>query len=244
LLLDVDGTLLDFNDDPLAVEVGAPLLDLLQRLQRALHGALALVSGRALEDLDRLFGDPRWAAIGLHGLQLRHADGGFRRIEVAAEQRERMQRSARALAERFDGVRVEDKQSTVALHCLRAPAQLDELHRAARDLLPGLGGYELQLGRHVLEFKPAGMNKGRAIDELLRRSPFAGRVPVYLGDDLTDEHAFAMVNRARGISVRVGTREPTLAHFSLPDPARTGLWLRQVLEAIHQGHPSDAEPIE
>jgi len=240
LLLDVDGTLLDFADDPLAVEIHASLLDLLHRLHRALDGALALVSGRGLDDVDRLFGHPRWAAVGLHGLELRHADGSFRRIDVAPAQQVRMRDATRSLAARFDGVRVEDKGSAIALHCPRGPEQLSELHEAARELLRDLPGYELQPGRRVLEFKPADMDKGRAVRELLRRGTFAGRTPVYLGDDLTDEHAFAVINQQGGISVRVGSREPTLAHFTLSDPAATSQWLNRLFEAlIHGTQPHD-----
>ena len=83
-----------------------------------------------------------------------------------------------------------------------------------------LAGYELQPGNLVLEFKPAGMDKGKAVRELLLQAPFAGRKPVYLGDDLTDEHAFTKINRADGMSVRVGDRAPALAHFTLPTPPR------------------------
>ncbi|HEY0197095.1 MAG TPA: trehalose-phosphatase [Rhodanobacter sp.] len=236
LLLDVDGTLLDFADDPLAVEVSAALLGLLHDLHRALDGALALVSGRGLGDLDRLFGHPRWAAIGLHGLQLRHADGSFRRIDVASgQQQQRMRDATRSLVARFDDVQLEDKEWTIALHCLRGPEQLSDLHQAAQELLRDLPGYELQLGRRVLEFKPAGMDKGRAAQELLGRGPFVGRTPAYLGDDLTDEHAFAVINQQHGISVRVGSRDPTLAHFTLPGPAATSIWLNRVLEALNHG---------
>jgi trehalose 6-phosphate phosphatase len=242
LLLDVDGTLLDFADDPLAVEVSPSLLDLLHRLHQALDGALALVSGRGLNDLDRLFDHPRWAMTGLHGLQLRHADGGFRRIDVAPEQREHMREAARSLAARFEGVQLEDKEWAVALHCMRTPAQLSELHEAARELLHNLPGYELQAGRRVVEFKPAGMDKGRAVQELLGCGPFVGRTPVYLGDDLTDEHAFAVINQQHGISVRVGSRDPTLAHFTLPGPAAASIWLNRVLEAVNHGTQTHATP--
>jgi len=242
LLLDVDGTLLDFADDPQAVEVRASLLDLLHRLHQALDGALALVSGRGLDDLDRLFGNPRWAAIGLHGLELRHADGSFRRIDVAPAQQERMRDVTRSLAARFDGVRVEDKGSAIALHCPHGPGQLSELHKAARELLRDLPGVELQPGRRVLEFKPANMDKGRAVEELIRRGTFVGRTPAYLGDDLTDEHAFAVINQRDGISVRVGLREPTLAHYTLSDPAATSIWLNRLLEALNHGTQPHATP--
>ena len=235
LFLDVDGTLLDFADDPQAVQVDTRLLALLHALHHALDGALALVSGRELNDLDRMFGRPCWAAAGLHGLQLRHADGSFRRFNTQPEQQARMHAAACALATRFDNVQLEDKQEAVALHCRRAPGQLAALHDAAREMLTQLPGYELQPGNQVLEFKPTGMDKGRAILELLGRNPFAGRLPVYLGDDLTDEHAFASTNGRCGLSIRIGSREPTLAHFTLPDPAATEAWLARVLDALTHG---------
>ncbi|WP_426702221.1 trehalose-phosphatase [Rhodanobacter sp. Col0626] len=240
IFLDVDGTLLDFADDPLAVEVSSSLLSLLHALHRALDGALALVSGRELDQLDRMFGHPRWAAAGLHGLQLRHADGNCRDFNVPAAQQMQMRHAIHALSDRFDGVQLEDKQSAIALHCRRAPEQLPALREAAMVLLPQLPGYELQPGNLVLEFKPAGMDKGHAVHELMAQPPFHGRRPVYLGDDLTDEHAFARVNRGHGLSVRIGTREPTLAEFTLPGPAATEAWLTRVLDALTHGVPTHA----
>jgi trehalose 6-phosphate phosphatase len=235
LFLDVDGTLLDFVDDPLAVQVSAPLLELLHALHQALDGAMALVSGRGVADLDRIFGAPHWAAAGLHGLQLRRADGSFREIATSPAQQAQLCRAAQALADRFDGVTWEDKYHGVALHCRREPAQFAPLRAAAIALLPQLPGYELQPGNLVLEFKPAGMDKGKALLELLDSAPFSGRLPVYLGDDLTDEHAFASINQCHGISVRVGDRVPTHACFTLSGPAATQAWLDRVLDALMQG---------
>lgn len=244
LLLDVDGTLLDFVDDPRAVRVDAALLTLLDALHEAAGGALALVSGRRLDDLDRLFGRPRWAAIGLHGLELRPAAGKLRRHAVPPPQQARMQREARALAARFAGVQLEDKQQAIALHCRQSPAELQRLHDAAIAVVARLPGYELQAGNQVLEFKPGGMDKGRAVRELLQHEPFAGRLPAYLGDDLTDEHAFDAVNRAHGLSIRVGDRHPSAARFTLPDPAATIAWLARVLGALTQGAPAHVRPTD
>ena len=241
IFLDVDGTLLDLADDPLAVQPGSALLALLHALHQALDGALALVSGRELTDLDRLFAAPHWPAAGLHGLQLRHADGSCRNFAVAPAHQAHMRDVVRALATRFDGVQVEDKHAAVALHCRRAPAQLPALHEAAIAVMTQLPGYELQPGNLVLEFKPSGMDKGRAVLELLQRAPFAGRQPVYLGDDLTDEHAFASINAGHGLSVRIGMREPSLAAFTLPGPAAAEAWLTRVLHALTQGAPIHAQ---
>ncbi len=239
VFLDVDGTLLEFADDPAAVSVSAPLLTLLHALHRALDGALALVSGRTLDDLDRLFTHPAWAAAGLHGLELRHADGTSREVPVVAAQQAHMRAAAHALAARVDGVELEDKGAAIALHCRRAPQQFRALRAAAQTLSTQLCGYEMQAGNLVVEFKPAGIDKGHAVAELLQREPFINRQPVYLGDDLTDEHAFTQVNAAHGISVRVGAREPTLASFTLADPSAVEAWLRRVLTATTSGSPVD-----
>jgi trehalose 6-phosphate phosphatase len=244
LLLDVDGTLLDFVDDPDAVRVDAALLTLLDALHAGTGGALALVSGRRLDDLDRLFRRPHWAAIGLHGLELRSATGELRRQAVSPLQQARMQREARALAARFAGVRLEDKQQAIALHCRQSPAQLQQVHEAAVKLAATLPGYELQAGHRVLEFKPGGMDKGRAVRELLQHDPFAGRLPVYLGDDLTDEHAFDAVNRAHGLSIRVGDRQPSAARFTLPGTTATVAWLARALDALTQGALAHVRPTD
>ncbi|MEP7184733.1 MAG: trehalose-phosphatase [Rhodanobacter sp.] len=243
VLLDIDGTLLEFADDPRAVLVAPSLLILLHDLHRALNGALALVSGRGLTDIDRLFGRTHWAAAGLHGLELRHADGSFRRKNLTpVSDQVRMRKEAGALAAQFGGLQLEDKEQVVALHCGKDEGKLAALQVAARVLLPHLPGYELQSGKQMLEFKPTGMNKGQAVRELLRHSPFAGCKPVYLGDDLTDEHAFIRINSARGISVRVGGREPTRAHYTVAGPEAVESWLHHVLLSLPSG-PSKKHPI-
>jgi len=235
LFLDVDGCLLEFADDPAAVVVSSALHALLQTLHQRLGGALALVSGRRVSDLDRLFHAPRWTLAGLHGYELRHADGRQREITVAPDDQARMRAAVQALAARLDGVQLEDKQHAMALHCRRHPERLPALREAAEAVAATLTGYELQPGNLVMEFKPAGMDKGRVVEELLQTPPFAGRTPVYLGDDLTDEHAFIAANRVGGISVRVGSREPSQARFTLPSPRAVHAWLDQVRDALH-GH--------
>jgi trehalose 6-phosphate phosphatase len=239
LFLDVDGCLLDFVDDPAAVFVSPSLRALLQALHQRLDGALALVSGRRVTDLDRLFDTPPWALAGLHGHEMRLADGRRRESGVDPADQARMRAAVQALAAKLDGVQLEDKAHAMALHCRRAPERLPALREAAEAVAATLPGYELQPGNLVMEFKPAGMDKGRVVEELMRQPPFAGRTPVYLGDDLTDEHAFTVVNRAGGLSVRVGAREPSDARFTLPSPAAVHAWLQRVRDAPGHGpdHP-------
>jgi trehalose 6-phosphate phosphatase len=236
LFLDVDGTLLDFHDDPAAVAASPELLALLQRLHAELHGALSLVSGRALADLDRLFGQP-WAMAGLHGLQLRHADGQRREHPLDTSAHAQLRQRAEAMLEALGDIELEDKGIAIALHCRRSPDRFAAMRDAAAALAEAMPGYELQAGNLVMEIKPAGMDKGRAVRELLQRPPFAGRQPVYLGDDLTDEHAFDTVARAGGCAIRVGHRHPTAAQFTLPSPAAVHSWLLRVHDALTQGVP-------
>lgn len=241
MFLDVDGTLLDFANRPDQVWVDARLRDLLDDLHDTLDGALALVSGRSLDDLDDLFGHPRWAMAGLHGLELRGADGSYRGVHIGLARRSLVRDIASTVADTLPGVLVEDKGMAVALHCRTAPTQFEALRQRVEALLPSLAGYEMQQGNLVIELKPEGMDKGMAVASLLAHWPFQGRLPVYVGDDLTDEHAFATANLESGLSIRVGSREPSLAQFSLPAPASARAWLFRVLHALKHGALSHAD---
>lgn len=229
LFLDVDGTLLSFTDDPDMVQVPDALRTTLTQLHGALEGALALVSGRRLYDLDRLFGPPLVAAAGLHGLQRRLADGSEDNVSPTPATVAALHQQVAMLASRLPLMRVEDKGTCIALHYREAPSQAEAVIAGAQQIVEQLPVYETQPGNHIVEIKPAGMDKGQAVHAFLAEAPFRDRTPVYLGDDLTDEHAFAAVNECDGISICVGRREPTQARFSLRDPAAVQKWLDQVL---------------
>ncbi|WP_158543457.1 trehalose-phosphatase [Dyella solisilvae] len=240
MFLDVDGTLIDFADRPEQVCVDARLRELLDDLYATLDGALALVSGRSLDDLDDLFSHPPWAMAGLHGLELRCADGRYRGVHIGAARRSLVRDIAGNIAASLPGVSLEDKGMAMALHCRTAPRQFVALRERVEAMLPELAGYEMQAGNLVVELKPEGMDKGKVVASLLAGWPFSGRLPVYVGDDLTDEHGFATANLECGLSVRVGVREPSLAHFSLPEPAAARAWLFRVLHALKHGALSHA----
>ena len=228
LFLDIDGTLLDFAARPDAVRVAAPLRDDLARLRERLHGALALLSGRTLQQIDALFDWRDGAAAGLHGAQWR-GPGGATHDEVQPASLTALRDEAHAQASKLPGVVLEDKHHALALHYRNAPAQRSAVERLARDLLQRAGsGFALQRGDHVLELKPAGCDKGRALAALMREPPFAGRRPWMLGDDLTDEHAFAETTARGGVGVIVGERRPTCARFALADPAAVRAWLHEL----------------
>jgi len=223
LFVDVDGTLLEFEVHPDLVGLPTGALEIIGRLSDRLGGALALVSGRPLAELDRLFAPRQFPAAGLHGQE-------FRGVPAAQPIRTgdaltALRREAALLAERHPGVLVEDKGANLALHWRAAPHWAAPVAALAETHLPLLPGYRLQPGDHVLELVPADVDKGRAVHALMSEAPFEGRVPVFVGDDLTDEFGFAAANATGGWSVQVGTREPTQAQYRLDRPAAVHAWL-------------------
>ncbi|VXA98574.1 trehalose-6-phosphate phosphatase, biosynthetic [Luteimonas sp. 9C] len=235
LFLDVDGCLLPFAPRPDAVSVPPALLARLIVLQQQLGGALALVSGRNLATLDQLFAPQVFAAAGLHGVERRRSGhtGAAGDVPPALA---RARQAAMALIESHPGALVEDKGAALGLHWrMVAPARKADTERAlqafAADALIDLPGYQLQPGDHVIELRPRHADKGSAILAFLDEAPFAGRVPVFAGDDLTDEPGFRAVNAQGGISVLVGDRAGSAARFRLPDPAAVHAWLRVATDA-------------
>lgn len=224
LFLDVDGCLLDFAPRPDAVRVPDGLVARLSQLRDRLDGALALVSGRSIATLDAIFSPGRFTAAGLHGVERRAADGTFSGAAAPAGYAAVLD-AARALSAAHAGTLVEDKGAAIGLHWRGAAEHADVMRAFAHDALPRLSGYQLQFGDHVVELRPRHADKGTAILAFLDEAPFAGRLPVFAGDDLTDEHGFAAVEARGGISVLVGDRDGSAARFGLRDPAAVRSWL-------------------
>jgi trehalose 6-phosphate phosphatase len=220
----VDGCLLDFADAPDAVIVPGSLQATLAGLAQRLDGALALVSGRALASVDRLFAPLQFPAAGLHGLERRSAVAAHP-APPAAPALPTILAEARAAVAAYPGALVEDKGAALALHWRLAPQAATGLRAFAEAAVPRLPGYRLQHGDRVVELRPAAGDKGEAILALLEEAPFRGRVPVFAGDDITDESGFAVVNAHGGLSVLVGAREPSAAHYGLRDPEMVRAWL-------------------
>lgn len=225
LFLDVDGTLLEFEIRPDLVRLPLGALDVIGLLGDRLGGALALVSGRPLAELDRLFSPQQFPAAGLHGQQFRGVidPQPVRSGDALSALRD----EASQLVQRHPGVLVEDKGANLALHWRAAPQAAALVTQWAESHLPRLQGYRLQPGDHVVELVPADVDKGRAMHTLMKAAPFTGRTPVFVGDDLTDEFGFAAANAAGGWSVQVGGREPTQAQYRLDDPTAVHDWLRR-----------------
>lgn len=229
LFLDVDGTLVDIAPSPGEAAVPPSLPPLLDELTARLSGALALVSGRAIASLDMLLPDARDAA-GAHGAEWRQAGrlsfhGGPWPGELAAV--------AADEASRLPGVLVECKARSMSLHFRAAPAMADMvLDLAERLVRASPKRLRLIHGKSVVEIVPAGAGKGRAIGRFMTRPPYAGRIPVFIGDDITDEEGFVAVNRMGGVTIHVGDSDWTAAFSRLSSPAAVRHWLAEVNAAL------------
>ncbi len=228
--LDIDGTLIEFAERPDDVLADAGIKATLRRLLGATAGAVALVSGRSLGDIDRGVAPMRVAGAGQHGFERRDGGGNphfhsapINRLQNAAEKLERL------VAQNPDLV-LENKGVSLALHYRLAPHLAALVDGAMRERLAELGnGFELQPGTLLMEIKPMGKNKGTAIAEFMEEPPFRGRTPVFIGDDLTDEYGFAFVNGRRGHSVKVGSGA-SAARWRLADAPAVRAWLAAFAE--------------
>jgi trehalose 6-phosphate phosphatase len=230
LFFDLDGTLLDIAAQPQAVFVPALLAPALAALAEALDGAVAILSGRPVHELDALLQPPLRYLAGVHGAQRRGSAGAYEgtvRPGLAA-----VTRAATALAQRHPALRLEHKPGAVALHYRQAPelaALCIDTVSAAVALAPDM---DVQLGKMVVEAKPRGATKGEAMRAFLAEHPFAGRRPWHFGDDRTDEAAFEVVRAHGGVAVKVG-EGATAADHRLADPAAVRLWLGRAVAHLN-----------
>lgn len=222
--LDIDGTLVDLADTPGAVRLHPALPNLVEALYRSSDGAIALITGRSIIDADRLF--PRRLPIaGQHGHERRSANGVVTRHQVSPRALTTARQTLSAVVHRHPQLLLEDKGLSLALHYRRAPHLASLAHRAMHEVQRALGDrYCLHRGKRVVELAPAGKDKGLAIRAFMREPPFRGRHPVFIGDDVTDEHGFAMVNTLGGDSIKVGSG-PTAAAWRLSSVAAVLTWL-------------------
>lgn len=229
LFLDVDGTLLELAETPQGVHVPTHLKHLLEDVRWRLDGALALVSGRSLANLDGLFSPLKFIASGVHGCERRTADGHVLRPEVDAATIARVRGQLAEFVRGHEGLLLEDKHYAVAMHFRRAPEMQDEVYRIMNEVLTHLGPtFALQAGKSVLELRPGAWTKGSSITSFMQEAPFAGRIPVFIGDDVTDEDAFEVVNEMKGVSIRVGQAAATRAKHRLGSVSEVLRWLQTV----------------
>ena len=239
LFLDLDGTLLDLAPTPEAVVVPQDLSGLLASLAPALGGALAIVTGRALETVDTLLRPWTVIGAGLHGAEYRWP--GMRAIDRLPLLPVRsIVEQLRARFAPVPAVLVEDKGHSVALHYRLAPERRAECESEMLAATRDRGDLRLMHGHCVIEALPADADKGSAILRLMQRPPFAFRVPVFLGDDVTDEEAFPVVSGCGGLSVRVGASSSRATH-TLSSPSDVRRWLHASLTALESTHGNPSE---
>ena len=204
LFLDIDGTLVDLAETPDAIVVPPDLPATLMALSNRLGGALALVTGRALHYADVLFDPATFPIAGLHGAELRDQTGAITRPDITPAFVTLKNEIAKTVKD-WDGVLFEDKGAAVALHYRLAPERCADVEHIMRRASVAIGGdWGLQFGKMVVELRPATASKGGALMTFLSQSPFEGRKPLAIGDDVTDEAMFKVANAAGGMSLRVG----------------------------------------
>ncbi|HUJ02352.1 MAG TPA: trehalose-phosphatase [Rhizomicrobium sp.] len=223
LFLDLDGTLAPIAQVPSGVRPDASRNALISRVRAFLGGKIAIVSGRPISDVDRILGGSVAAIAGIHGLERRAASG--RIFTAPAHQGLENARAAfERLANIENGLIVEDKGLSIALHYRSVPRAQDEIRALARQLAEETG-LSLQEGKMVVELRTPGFDKGDAIAAFMAEAPFSGARPIFAGDDLTDEHGFAIVERTGGEGVLVGAARRTHASRGLADVDAVHAWL-------------------
>jgi len=238
---DIDGTLVDFVESPQGVRIDRDMQRLIEELFRSAEGAVALISGRSIADVDRMFPGMHPPVAGQHGIERRDNRGRIFHHAFPSAQLDRLRGRISEAVARHSGLLLEDKGLSLALHYRRAPRLGGFVHRLMRSLQAQTGQeYCLQSGKRVVEVKPAGSDKGYAISEFMREPPFRGRTPVFVGDDITDEYGFVTVNRLGGHSVKVGPG-PTAARWRLRSVQAVRQWLEQSLAMAYGGNSTSKE---
>ncbi len=217
LLLDLDGTLIDFAPTPDAVVVPPGLPESLRRLRAGLDDALAVITGRPIADIDRLLGDIPYAVAGEHGAAVRRTPGGEIERGSFPDVPEDWLARARMVVGAHPGTLLERKRHGVTLHFRKAPWAGPALKTLAEALAERMPTHFLQAGSMVWEIRPRGVDKGGAVDALMAQPPFAGRTPLFIGDDVTDEDAIRAVRAMGGTGLKVDE--------SFGTPADVRAWL-------------------
>src|SRR5476649_393076 len=231
ILLDIDGTLLDLAPTPREVWVPPGLAATLKRLLHQTSGAMALVSGRSLNDIDLIFAPEIFPAVGGHGAEMRISTDNEAVAAHAPPMDKELKRRLAAIARLSPGILLEDKGYSLALHYRLAPHAEKAIYEAISLIRADLPNAPIEVlpGKCVCEIKHSGFNKASGVIELMSHAPFKGRRPVFIGDDVTDETVFAIMPEFSGVAFSVGRRARSVAgHFDEPRDVRE--WLAHLLD--------------
>jgi len=231
VLLDIDGTLLDLAPTPREVWVPPGLAKTLSQLHEKTSGALALVSGRSLNDIDLIFAPEQFPAVGGHGAEMRIASDSEAVAVHAPPMDKELKRRLAAIAKLSPGILLEDKGYSLALHYRLAPHAEKAIYEAVSLIRADLPNAPIEVlpGKCVCEIKHSGFTKATGVRELMTRAPFRGRLPIFIGDDVTDESVFAIMPDFGGLAFSVGRRAQGVAgHFDEPRDVRA--WLAHLAD--------------
>jgi trehalose 6-phosphate phosphatase len=231
ILLDIDGTLLDLAPTPREVWVPPDLSTTLNRLLARTSGALALVSGRSLNDIDLIFAPEQFPAVGGHGAEMRISAESEAVATHAPPMDKELKRRLAAIAKLSPGILLEDKGYSLALHYRLAPHAEKAIYAAVSLIRADLPNAPIEVlpGKCVCEIKHSGFNKATGVLELMTHEPFRGRRPIFIGDDVTDEAVFGIMPDLGGLAFSVGRRAKGVAdHFDEPRDVRN--WLAHLLD--------------
>src|SRR2546421_9815837 len=223
ILLDIDGTLLDLMPTPREVWVPPGLSRTLNRLLEQTSGALALVSGRSLNDIDLIFAPEQFPAVGGHGAEMRLSTDGEAVATQAPPMDKELKRRLAAIAKLSPGILLEDKGYSLALHYRLAPHAEKAIYESVSLIRADLPNAPIEVlpGKFVCEIKHSGFTKASGVRELMKHEPFKGRRPLFIGDDVTDETVFAIMPDMNGVAFSVGRRAKGVAgHFDAPSDVR------------------------
>jgi trehalose 6-phosphate phosphatase len=229
LLLDVDGTILDLAPTPRGVWVPPSLRHAMGRLAERSGGAVALVSGRSLSELDLLFSPLQLPAVGGHGAEFRPFAGAELAVRRLVPLDAAIKRKFALVAEIGPGVLIEDKGYAIALHYRLAPQLEASVKQAVGAICAENPSVPIEVlpGKFVLEIKQKGFSKASGVRELMRYPPFLDRHPIFIGDDVTDESVFEMIGEFHGLAFSVGRMVAGVnGHFEKPEAVRS--WLSQI----------------
>ncbi|XGI80866.1 trehalose-phosphatase [Enterobacter hormaechei] len=230
---DLDGTLAEIKPHPDQVVVPDNILQGLQLLATASDGALALISGRSMAELDLLASPYHFPLAGVHGAERRDIHDQTHIVSLPDALTQTLQKQLSAALAGLPGTELEAKGMAFALHYRQAPQHEAAVLALAQKVAQAHPQLALQPGKCVVELKPKGINKGAAIAAFMAEAPFKGRTPVFFGDDLTDEAGFRVVNQAGGIAVKVGPGD-TVAEWRLADVASVWQWVSDIANQQQQ----------
>ena len=229
LFLDIDGTISEFHPDPDKSIIQPEIINILENLQQYIQ--LILVTGRSILQAQRLIHPLQWNIAGSHGLELIYQADLKTLISLNKPQLQALKQYIQEQAVQIPDLRIEVKDYSVALHFREHPQLEDRVHAFALECLNQFSDFELKAGKYVFELVPKGANKGSAIQQIIQQYHLTDHYPMFIGDDLTDEAGFKVINALHGCSIKVGLGQ-TLARYRLENVSQVQAFLKEFLNVI------------